>query len=103
MLDMWLVRLNIWQLLDVFAIGLLIHNSSVVPPLNWDTKINSILPAFELMDPMSTKHTTITDIISHRTGLPRHDLMYSFSDDVLSLVSHLSLPSYYEHAPHFIS
>ncbi|KAJ7840748.1 beta-lactamase/transpeptidase-like protein [Mycena leptocephala] len=77
------------KLLDVFAIGLLIHNSSVVPPLNWDTKINSILPAFELMDPMSTKHTTITDIISHRTGLPRHDLMYSFSDDAPSLLKKL--------------
>ncbi|KAJ7781713.1 beta-lactamase/transpeptidase-like protein [Mycena maculata] len=77
------------KLFDVLAAGLLIHNSSIIPPLTWETKMASILPTFELMDPISSEHTTITDIISHRTGLPRHDLMYSFSDDIPSLLPRL--------------
>lgn len=71
----------------MLATGLLVANESLSPRISWDTKIADILPGWELMDPIATKETTISDAMSHRTGLPRHDLMYGKFDNVLSTVS----------------
>jgi CubicO group peptidase (beta-lactamase class C family) len=41
--------------------------------IDWDAPVRTYLPSFELSDPYITKHLTLRDICSHRTGLPRHD------------------------------
>jgi CubicO group peptidase (beta-lactamase class C family) len=47
--------------------------------LEWDRPVREYLPSFELSDPVATKELTLRDMLSHRSGLPRHDklmLMY---------------------------
>jgi CubicO group peptidase (beta-lactamase class C family) len=34
------------------------------------------LPAFELKDEYITANMTIRDLVKHRSGLPRHDLLW---------------------------
>lgn len=59
------------------AISLLVNDNNNHPAIQWDTPVHTILPAdFVLNDPWSTSHTTITDILSHRSGLPRHDWVW---------------------------
>lgn len=41
--------------------------------LDWDRPVCEDLPAFALEDPYVTRHVTLRDMLSHRTGLPRHD------------------------------
>ena len=45
--------------------------------LTWDTPIRMYLPGFALMDAGATETITVRDILSHRTGLPRHDGVWS--------------------------
>lgn len=75
------------QLFTVFATGLLIHNETLTPRLSWTSKFASIVPGWDLQDPVAAKQATITDAMSHRTGLPRHDASYKWSDDIFSIVS----------------
>ena len=58
-------------------------------PIDWDTKIKDILPEslWALQDPIAQDHADLVDILSHRTGLPRHDLSYSLTDTLESSVS----------------
>ena len=50
--------------------------------LDWSTPISTILrDDFVLQDQWATDHITIQDALSHRTGLPRHDLARSRSYD----------------------
>ena len=37
--------------------------------LEWDTKVNDIIPEFKLYDPYVTSEFTIRDLITHRSGL----------------------------------
>ncbi|KAJ7453772.1 beta-lactamase/transpeptidase-like protein [Mycena latifolia] len=78
------------KLFDVLATGLLISNASLSPQISWNTKIASVIPGWKLMDPVASKESTITDLMSHRTGLPRHDFSYFvFNDTVPALVKRL--------------
>lgn len=54
------------------ALGLLIDQGA----LTWDTPIRRYLPDFELWDRAATEQLTLRDLASHRSGLPRHDLMW---------------------------
>lgn len=54
------------------ALGLLIGQGA----LSWDTPIRRYLPDFELWDRTATEQLTLRDLASHRSGLPRHDLMW---------------------------
>jgi len=38
----------------------------------WDTPVVTHLPWFKVMDPWVTRHVTIADMFSHRSGLPEH-------------------------------
>ncbi|KAJ7474462.1 beta-lactamase/transpeptidase-like protein [Mycena galericulata] len=49
----------------------------------------SILPEWKLMDPVASSESTITDLMSHRTGLPSHDDSLSASDDLPSVIRRL--------------
>ncbi|KAH0536105.1 hypothetical protein FGG08_006991 [Glutinoglossum americanum] len=57
------------------AMSLLVDNTS--QQISWTTPLSSIIrDDFVLPDPYSTTHITIADALSHRTGMPRHDLSY---------------------------
>ncbi|MDX1644557.1 MAG: serine hydrolase domain-containing protein, partial [Thermoanaerobaculia bacterium] len=44
--------------------------------LAWDEPLREVLPTFELADPMISARVTPRDLVTHRTGLPRHDLLW---------------------------
>jgi dihydroorotase/N-acyl-D-amino-acid deacylase len=41
--------------------------------LDWDRPVRTLLPEFQLKDPVASERATTRDLVSHRTGLPRHD------------------------------
>jgi CubicO group peptidase (beta-lactamase class C family) len=59
------------------SVGLLIKNESLAAArgqkLRWDTKIKTVLPEWGLLDEDMQNGVMIQDMLSHRTGLPRHD------------------------------
>jgi CubicO group peptidase (beta-lactamase class C family) len=75
------------QLFDILATGLLVSNATLSPRLSWTSKIASIIPTWGLEDPIATRQATIIDLMSHRTGMPRHDYSYKWSDDIPGIVS----------------
>ncbi|HET7712870.1 MAG TPA: serine hydrolase [Thermoanaerobaculia bacterium] len=46
--------------------------------LQWDDPVRKHLPAFRLADPCADSMVTLRDIVSHRTGLARHDELWDF-------------------------
>ncbi|KAG6819429.1 hypothetical protein H0H93_011956 [Arthromyces matolae] len=74
------------KLFTSLATGLLIENVTLSPRLSWNSKIASLIPEWALEDPVATKQATIIDLMSHRTGMPRHDYSYKWSDDALSVI-----------------
>jgi len=52
------------------SVALLIDNGK----LEWDKPVREYMPEFILDDPYVTQHVTVRDMLSHRTGLPSHDL-----------------------------
>ncbi|MHA2041587.1 MAG: serine hydrolase [Candidatus Thorarchaeota archaeon] len=61
--------------------------------LEWNTPIQEFIPRFRLKDSVASSHVTIVDMLSHRTGLPRHDLVWidaEFTyDQILERLPHL--------------
>jgi CubicO group peptidase (beta-lactamase class C family) len=61
--------------------------------IDWDKPVRDYLPTFKLYTPELTEQVTIRDLITHRTGLPRHDLIWYSSDfsreDILSRLQYL--------------
>lgn len=63
------------------AISLLVDDNDNFPQIQWNTPVHSIIPDdFVLSDDWSTAHVTIEDALSHRSGLPRHDYAWHFSN-----------------------
>ena len=48
--------------------------------VDWDTPVRTYLPDFQLYDEYVTLHMTPRDLVTHRSGLPRHDLTWYGSD-----------------------
>ena len=44
--------------------------------LSWDQRVIDILPQFRMFDSYATQNITIRDLLTHRSGLPRHDFMW---------------------------
>jgi CubicO group peptidase (beta-lactamase class C family) len=44
--------------------------------LDWQRPLRNYLPDLRLHDPVVTERLTIIDLLSHRSGLPRHDLAW---------------------------
>jgi CubicO group peptidase (beta-lactamase class C family) len=44
--------------------------------LDWTKPVRDYLPEFRLHDPVATERVTILDLLSHQSGLPRHDWVY---------------------------
>jgi CubicO group peptidase (beta-lactamase class C family) len=44
--------------------------------LDWDTPVRLYVPTFKLYDLFASERLTPRDLVTHRSGLPRHDLMW---------------------------
>ncbi|MCP3819830.1 serine hydrolase [Streptomyces sp. A3M-1-3] len=59
--------------------------------VSWDEPVAGHLPGFALKDPWVTRHVTVADLFSHRSGLPNHagDLLEDLGYDRPYILSHL--------------
>ncbi|KAF8995769.1 beta-lactamase/transpeptidase-like protein [Cyathus striatus] len=73
----WVHEFGSYGLFLAVSVGLLISNESLSKDLgvrlDWNTKIADLIPEWGLMDKYASDHATIQDLLSHRTGMPRHD------------------------------
>jgi CubicO group peptidase (beta-lactamase class C family) len=44
--------------------------------LDWNKPVRNYIPEFRLHDPHASELTTARDLVTHRSGLPRHDLVW---------------------------
>ena len=44
--------------------------------LRWDSRVQSVVPNFQLMDQKATREATLRDLLLHRVGLPRHEFAW---------------------------
>ncbi len=54
------------------AMGLLVDDGK----MQWDDAVRKHVPYFRLRDPLADANVTLRDIVSHRTGLSRHDVLW---------------------------
>ena len=63
--------------------------------LDWDTPIRTYLPGFRLSESVASERVTTRDVLSHRTGLPGHDLVaYGVAltaEELLKRLPHLEM------------
>jgi CubicO group peptidase (beta-lactamase class C family) len=58
------------------SVGLLVDAGK----LDWDKPVREYLPTFKLQDTFATERMSPRDLLTHRSGLPRHDLMWYASN-----------------------
>lgn len=68
--------------------------------LDWNKPVKTWLPAFKMHDNMATERVSLLDMVSHRTGLPRHDLIW-YNEPELTLGSVTQRLQYLEPATDF--
>ncbi len=61
---------------SVSTLGMLVDEGK----LEWDKPVRDYLPGFRLYDPVATDEMTTRDLVTHRSGLPRHDLVWYTSN-----------------------
>src|ERR1019366_689984 len=44
--------------------------------MDWDDPVHKHVPYFRLSDPLADQNITMRDLLCHRTGLSRHDLLW---------------------------
>jgi CubicO group peptidase (beta-lactamase class C family) len=44
--------------------------------LDWNAPVRAVLPEFRLRDTIATEQASLRDLLTHRTGLPRHDWVH---------------------------
>ena len=59
--------------MTVAALAMLVDEGK----LHWDDRVIDHLPDFRLYDPYVTREVTIRDLLTHRTGLPSLDLLWT--------------------------
>ncbi len=55
-----------------FTMGTLVDDGK----LDWTSPVREYIPWFRLYDPFATERMTPRDLVTHRSGLPRHDAMW---------------------------
>lgn len=55
-----------------FVLGTLVGEGK----MKWDTPVRDYIPDFRMYDPMVTNRITPRDLVTHRSGLPRHDMLW---------------------------
>lgn len=58
--------------LNTTLLGMLVDEGR----LSWDAPVQHYLPRFRLRDPVASAHVTIRDLLTMRSGLPRHDWVW---------------------------
>jgi CubicO group peptidase (beta-lactamase class C family) len=77
---------SITKSFTVTALGVLVDQGR----LEWDKPVREYLADFRMSDPVATEQLTPRDLVTHRSGLPRHDLIwYSSSFTREQLVARL--------------
>jgi CubicO group peptidase (beta-lactamase class C family) len=80
---------SITKSFTVTAMGMLADEGK----LDWDKPVRDFLPEFQLVDPVASERITPRDLATHRTGVPRHDLVWYSSDfsraDLVRRLRHL--------------
>jgi CubicO group peptidase (beta-lactamase class C family) len=56
----------------VTTLGIMVDQGVV----DWDKPVRDYLPGFRMYDPVATDEMTPRDLVTHRSGLPRHDLVW---------------------------
>ncbi|WWC95629.1 hypothetical protein V866_002494 [Kwoniella sp. B9012] len=83
------------------AVALLIESGTTLPngqPLMYTTKIKDVIPEFGLLDEYAGQNVDIVDLLSMRSGLPRHDhLMGLEVDEVISRMNYLRPSTPFRH------
>jgi CubicO group peptidase (beta-lactamase class C family) len=63
--------------------------------LDWAKPVRDCMPEFRLSDAVATERVTVLDLLSHRSGLPRHDWVHFVGDrapaEMRDLMRHLEL------------
>src|SRR5258708_5015499 len=67
---------SVWKSFTSLIYGTLNDEGKV----QWDKPVRTYLPTFQLDDPIATDHATPRDLLSHRTGLARYDLIWYSSN-----------------------
>ena len=67
---------SITKSFTVSAMGMLVDAGK----LDWDQPVRHYLPEFKMYDPVASEHMTPRDLVTHRSGLPRHDMVWYSSD-----------------------
>ncbi|HEV2351504.1 MAG TPA: serine hydrolase [Terriglobia bacterium] len=60
----------------VTAMGMLVDEGK----LDWDKPVRNYIPEFKMFDAVASEHMTPRDLITHRSGLPRHDMVWYSSN-----------------------
>jgi len=55
-----------------FVLGTLVDEGRI----EWDKPLRTYIPWFKLQDPVMTERLSVRDTVTHRSGLPRHDLVW---------------------------
>jgi len=55
-----------------FVLGTLVDEGKI----EWEKPVRTYIPWFKLYDPAMTEHLSVRDLVTHRSGLPRHDLVW---------------------------
>ncbi len=63
---------SITKSFTVLTLGTLVDEGK----LDWDKPVRDYVPGFKLYDPVATERLTPRDLVTHRSGLPRHDLVW---------------------------
>jgi len=63
---------SVTKTIAAMTIALLVEDGKI----EWDQPVCEYIPELILHDTYVSRHLTVRDILSHRTGLPRHDLAF---------------------------
>ncbi|KAK7999047.1 hypothetical protein PG991_014722 [Apiospora marii] len=82
--------------LTAVAVALLVDDDENYPEVQWDAVMSELLPDGDFVMPGIgyTENVTVDDVLSHRTGMPRHDFsclgpLASETDDARSITRNL--------------
>ncbi len=67
---------SITKSFTVSAMGMLVDEGK----LDWDKPVREYLPEFKMYDPVASERMTPRDLVTHRSGLPRHDTLWYSSN-----------------------
>jgi CubicO group peptidase (beta-lactamase class C family) len=63
---------SITKSFTVTTLGMMVDQGFV----DWDKPVRDYLPGFRMYNPVATDEMTPRDLVTHRSGLPRHDLVW---------------------------